>query len=91
MTAAPPLVVADKLTKYFQLSGGRQIHAVDQVTLTVHEKEVVGLVGESGSGKSTLGKTLIGLHPRTSGTASYRGEALPQRYQPEDFRRARPG
>ena len=51
MTAAPPLVVADKLTKYFPLSGGRQIHAVDQVTLTVHEKEVVGLVGESGSGK----------------------------------------
>ncbi len=87
MSDAPPLVVADQLTKYFPLPGGRKIHAVDQVSLTIHEKEVVGLVGESGSGKSTLGKALIGLHPKTSGTATYRGEALPQRYQPEDFRR----
>jgi oligopeptide/dipeptide ABC transporter ATP-binding protein len=86
MSANSPLLVADQLTKYFPLPGGRKIHAVDQVSLTIHEKEVVGLVGESGSGKSTLGKTLIGLHPRTSGTATYRGQPLPQRYRPEDFR-----
>ena len=87
MSVALPLVVADRLTKFFPLSRGRQIHAVDNVTLTIHEREVVGLVGESGSGKSTLGKTLIGLHAKTSGAVSYRAEALPQRYQAKDFRR----
>ena len=46
-----------------------------------HEQEIVGLVGESGSGKSTYGKTLIGLHDKTSGTVTYRGEQLPQHYR----------
>jgi oligopeptide/dipeptide ABC transporter ATP-binding protein len=81
------LVHSDTLTKYFPLKGGHTVHAVDGVTLTIHEKEIVGLVGESGSGKSTYGKTLIGLHPKTSGTVTYREEQLPARYQPRDFQR----
>ena len=36
------------------------VHAVDRVTLTVREKEVVGLVGESGCGKSTTALAAIG-------------------------------
>ena len=52
----------------------RVVHAVDDVTLDVHEREIVGLVGESGSGKSTLGKTLLGLHDKTAGEVTYRGE-----------------
>jgi oligopeptide/dipeptide ABC transporter ATP-binding protein len=82
-----PLVISDRLTKHFPLRGGHQVHAVDGVSLTIHEKEIVGLVGESGSGKSTYGKALIGLHDKTSGTVSYRGEVLPGRYQPRDFQR----
>ena len=87
MSTSPPLVVADRLTKYFPLPKGRMVHAVDGVSLAINEREIVGLVGESGSGKSTFGKALIGLHPKTSGTVSYRGEILPQHYAPGDFRR----
>ncbi len=87
MNDPQPLVVADRLTKHFPLRGGHQVHAVDEVSLTIHEKEIVGLVGESGSGKSTFGKALIGLHPKTSGSASFRGEPLPQRYKSKDFQR----
>jgi oligopeptide/dipeptide ABC transporter ATP-binding protein len=82
-----PLVVADRLTKHFPLPKGRKVHAVDGVSLTIHEREIVGLVGESGSGKSTFGKTLVGLHAKTGGTVSYRGEELPRRYRTADFRR----
>ncbi|HET6474299.1 MAG TPA: ABC transporter ATP-binding protein [Pseudomonadales bacterium] len=81
------LVVADRLAKYFRIGGGQIVHAVDDVSLAIDEKEIVGLVGESGSGKSTLGKTLIGLYEKTAGTVAYRGEPLPQRYGPDDFRR----
>jgi len=87
VTETPPLVTADRLVKHFPLRGGRRVHAVDGVSLTIHEKEIVGLVGESGSGKSTFGKALIGLHAKTAGTVSYRGEVLPQRYGAADFRR----
>jgi oligopeptide/dipeptide ABC transporter ATP-binding protein len=83
----PVLIASDRLTKHFPMRGGHQVHAVDGVTLDVHEREIVGLVGESGSGKSTFGKALVGLHHKTSGTVTYRGEPLPQRYQPKDFQR----
>ena len=81
------LVEAINLTRYFDIGYKQRVHAVDDVTLTVNEKEIVGLVGESGSGKSTLGKTLVGLHKKTSGTVKYRGEILPQGYSPKDFQR----
>ncbi|MEM1434862.1 MAG: ABC transporter ATP-binding protein [Pseudomonadota bacterium] len=80
-----PLVEVRALTKHFQLDRDRTVHAVDEVSLDIEEREIVGLVGESGSGKSTLGKTLLGLHDKTAGEVRYRGEVLPQRYHPRDF------
>ncbi|MEX0617377.1 MAG: oligopeptide/dipeptide ABC transporter ATP-binding protein [Pseudohongiellaceae bacterium] len=81
------LVQAVELTRHFDLGRGRIVHAVDGVSLSIAENEIVGLVGESGSGKSTFGKTLLGLLPKTSGQVIYRGETLPQKYRPRDFRR----
>ena len=84
------LVQINNLVKYFDIGRDQRVHAVDDVSLNIGEREIVGLVGESGSGKSTLGKTLLGLHDKTSGTVSYRGELLPQRYRSEDFQRHAP-
>jgi oligopeptide/dipeptide ABC transporter ATP-binding protein len=81
------LVEARELTRYFDIGRDQRVHAVDQVSLTIDEKEIVGLVGESGSGKSTFGKTLLGLYPKTSGDVLFRGETLPQKYAPQDFQR----
>jgi oligopeptide/dipeptide ABC transporter ATP-binding protein len=81
------LIEARGLTKHFALGRGQTVHAVDDVSLAIEEREVVGLVGESGSGKSTLGRTLIGLHSKTAGEVFFGGERLPTKYGPADFQR----
>jgi oligopeptide/dipeptide ABC transporter ATP-binding protein len=82
-----PLVDARGVTKHFRLNRRQTVHAVDGVSLSIAEKEIVGLVGESGSGKSTFGKTLTGLHDKTAGEVFFAGEKLPRRYRPADFQR----
>jgi peptide/nickel transport system ATP-binding protein len=43
--------------------GDQAVHAVRDVSLTLHRGEVLGLAGESGSGKSTLAYGLTRLLP----------------------------
>jgi oligopeptide/dipeptide ABC transporter ATP-binding protein len=54
----------------------RHIHAVDGVSLSLHENETVALVGESGSGKTTLGHAILGLRPLSSGAVLWRGQPM---------------
>ena len=81
------LIEITDLVKHFKIGKNEVVHAVDGISLNIGEREIVGLVGESGSGKSTFGKTLLGLHDKTSGSVSFRGEALPNRYTPQDFQK----
>ncbi len=84
------LLSAQHVTKHFDMGHGQHVHAVDDVTLNIEEREIVGLVGESGSGKSTFGKTIVGLHQKTSGQITFKGEVLPDKYKPKDFQRLAP-
>jgi simple sugar transport system ATP-binding protein len=43
------------------------VRALEDVNLTVYEREIVGLLGDNGAGKSTLIKVLSGAVPLTSG------------------------
>jgi peptide/nickel transport system ATP-binding protein len=52
------------------------VRALDDVSLTVTEREVVGIVGESGCGKSTLGRVVAGLLQASEGTVLFRGKQL---------------
>ena len=76
--ATAPLVKIDNLYKHFTASrswlGGERkvVRAVEDVSLNIPEKRIVGLVGESGSGKTTVGRMLVKLIDPTSGAIRYR-------------------
>ncbi len=67
-----PLIETRHLKKYFHVSAG-ELHAVDDVSLTINQGMTLGVVGESGCGKSTLGRTMLQLLPPTSGEILYNG------------------
>lgn len=90
MTTTKPLVELRHVSKTFtrrldlvakavSLLGARYreevVHAVDEVSLTIDQGEVVGLVGESGCGKSTVGRIVAGLLPPSAGDVLYHGRS----------------
>jgi oligopeptide transport system ATP-binding protein len=64
------------------------VRAVDGVTLSLKQGEILGLVGESGCGKSTLGRTVLQLIPPMEGTVILAGKNLTQ-LKAKELRRAR--
>lgn len=70
------LVEAVHISKSFPSADGSTLHVLDDVSLTLHDGEVVALLGKSGSGKSTLLRTLAGLIAPTTGDVRYRGTRL---------------
>jgi peptide/nickel transport system ATP-binding protein len=75
----PPLLEVEHLRVSFRTEDG-VVQAVDDVSLTLREGEVLAVVGESGSGKSVTGMTLMGLtrspNARIEGSAKLRGKDL---------------
>ena len=68
------MIKLDGLKKYFSITKGlikrnvTYVKAVDDISLTIKEGEIVGLVGESGSGKTTLARVILSLSKMTGGS-----------------------
>ena len=76
------LLEVHHLKKYFPIRGGifrrktGDVHAVDDISLTIQEGETLGLVGESGCGKTTVGRALLRLIEPDSGAIHFMGQDL---------------
>jgi len=65
----------DNISKVYKVGtfGGKELHAVSDVSFDVKDGEVVSLIGESGSGKTTIGKMILRLISTSSGAISFNG------------------
>jgi peptide/nickel transport system ATP-binding protein len=82
----PPLLEVESLVTRFPVPRGlvgaltgrprRAVRAVDGVTFSLAEGEMLALVGESGSGKTTTAQTILRLVDAESGTIRFQGEDI---------------
>ena len=66
-----PILEVSRLTKQFG-----KFTAVDNISFSIKEGEIVGLLGPNGAGKTTTTQMLLGITIPTSGTISYFGKSL---------------
>ncbi len=85
MSAQPLLEVSELVTRYPVPRGlvgalarrpKLRVHAVESVTFSVAEGEMVALVGESGCGKTTTAQTVMQMVERDEGSVRFRGQEL---------------
>ena len=74
--ASKAILTLNDLYMYFKVGKNQFVRAVDGVSLTIDEGEVLGLVGESGSGKSTVAYTVMGMYHQTGGEIEFNGEEI---------------
>ena len=68
---ARPLIDVQSVRQLYGNAGGPARVVLDDVSLTLHENEIVGLLGRSGSGKSTLLRSIAGLLTPSGGSVDF--------------------
>ena len=68
------MTVLLEVTNVSKRFGGLQ--AVDRLSLTVNEGEILGLIGPNGAGKSTVFNLINGVHPPDTGTIVFAGKDI---------------
>ncbi len=69
-------VVIENLLKIFPEKSGPGVRAVNEINLTIEDREFVVLVGPSGCGKSTTLRMIAGLEEITGGTIAIDGRIV---------------
>ena len=83
------MIVLQHVSKVFAGSDKtKQVHAVDDVSLTIQDGDIFGIIGFSGAGKSTLVRCINLLERPTSGSVEVDGQEL-TRMSAKELRQAR--
>src|SRR4051812_45267735 len=69
-------VVIDRLLKVYPEKSGPGVRAVNEISLTIEDREFMVLVGPSGCGKSTTLRMIAGLEEISGGTISIAGTVV---------------
>src|SRR3954468_12450311 len=77
---APPVLEVDNLRVHYLTRFGAKVQAVDGVSFSLKEGEILGIAGESGCGKTTLVSGCMGLYLpplyHTSGDVRIAGQSI---------------
>lgn len=83
MSNQPPLIEIKNLKKHYQVGNSireifkkkdQYVKAIDDISFTIHQGEILGLAGESGSGKTTTGEIMVRLQDATDGVIKFEGK-----------------
>jgi NitT/TauT family transport system ATP-binding protein len=75
-TVEAPLLTVRNCRQSYHKDASADLVVLEDVDLTLHAGEIVGLLGRSGSGKSTLLRIASGLLKPTAGEVKWRGAPL---------------
>jgi ABC-type oligopeptide transport system ATPase subunit len=74
-----PLLRVDRMSRHFKIGNAvsrKTLHAVDDASFSVGERQIVAVAGESGSGKSTVARVLAKIYKPTSGEVYFQGKPI---------------
>jgi len=66
-----PLLKVNALSKEFD-----GLKALDRVSFTAEEREILGIIGPNGAGKTTLFHVITGIHPATAGDVIFQEKSI---------------
>ncbi len=78
-------VAVNSASKIFNQGKTNEVHALDEIDLTVDDGEFITLIGPSGCGKSTLLRLIAALTEPTTGHVEVKGKSAEQARLDQDY------
>ncbi|MDC3096440.1 ATP-binding cassette domain-containing protein [Alphaproteobacteria bacterium] len=59
---------------FINIQGKQYVNCLNNINLTINQKDRLGIIGHNGSGKSTLLRIIAGIYPSSSGSIEVKGD-----------------
>lgn len=75
-TQKDPILALERISHTYRFAGARELQVLKNISLSIHEGEIVSFLGPSGCGKTTTLKIMSGLIQPTEGVVFSHGKRL---------------